>query len=129
MRTFHARTAEEWRNWLREHGRSTTEVWLVIHHRDSPTPSVRYHEAIEHALCFGWIDSQARKHDPASFVLRFTPRRPRSHWSRVNRERAARMIELGLMTDDGLAAIERAKATGTCSPAVSRRIQEGRAGR
>jgi uncharacterized protein YdeI (YjbR/CyaY-like superfamily) len=104
-------------------------VWLVIHHRDSPTPSVQYHEAIEHALCFGWIDSQARKHDPDSFVLRFTPLRPGSNWSRVNRERAARMIELGLMTDDGLAAIERAKAAGTRSPAVSRRIQEGRAGR
>jgi hypothetical protein len=70
-------------------------VWLVIHHRDSPTPSVQYHEAIEHALCFGWIDSQARKHDPDSFVLRFTPRRPRSNWSRVNRERAARMIGVG----------------------------------
>jgi uncharacterized protein YdeI (YjbR/CyaY-like superfamily) len=66
---------------------------------------VRYGEAIEQALCFGWIDSQARKHDADSFRLRFTPRRPRSNWSRVNRQRGARMIELGLMTEHGRAVM------------------------
>jgi uncharacterized protein YdeI (YjbR/CyaY-like superfamily) len=97
---------------LAEHGRSEKEVWLVIHHKDSTTPSVRYHEAIEHALCYGWIDSHARKRDADSSLLRFTPRRPRSNWSRVNRERAARMIQLGLMTEHGQAAIDQATATG-----------------
>jgi uncharacterized protein YdeI (YjbR/CyaY-like superfamily) len=83
---------------------------------DQPPPRpgcVRYAEAIEHALCYGWIDSHARKRDADSFYLRFSPRRPRSRWSRLNRQRAAAMTELGLMTEHGRAAIERAKATGT----------------
>jgi uncharacterized protein YdeI (YjbR/CyaY-like superfamily) len=113
MNTFLARTSAEWRAWLEQHGRTEREVWLVIHHKDSATPSVRYHEAIEHALCFGWIDSHARKHDADSSLLRFTPRAPRSSWSRVNRERAGRMIEQGLMTDRGHATIEVARSTGT----------------
>lgn len=113
MTTVSASTTDDWRAWLGRNGRSEKEVWLVIHHKDSATPSVRYHEAIEHALCFGWIDSQARKRDPASSELRFTPRTARSTWSRVNRGRAARMIEQGLMTEDGQALIDLAEATGT----------------
>lgn len=106
MNTIAARTAADWREWLAANSQSGGEVWLIIQHKDSGTPSVRYHEAIEHALCFGWIDSLARKHDPDSFVLRFTPRRPRSAWSKVNRQRAERMTELGLMTEAGLAKFQ-----------------------
>jgi uncharacterized protein YdeI (YjbR/CyaY-like superfamily) len=101
VNTFVASTTAEWRAWLAQHCRSEKEVWLVVRHKRSGTPGVRYHEAIEQALCYGWIDSQARKRDADSFHLRFTPRTPRSTWSRVNRERAARMIELGLMTEHG----------------------------
>jgi uncharacterized protein YdeI (YjbR/CyaY-like superfamily) len=111
--TFLASTADDWRAWLEQHGPSEREVWLIIHHTDSATTSVRYHEAIEHALCFGWIDSHARKHDADSSLLRFTPRSPRSTWSRVNRERAERMIEQGLMTERGQAMIDVAHAAGT----------------
>ncbi|MBK1783353.1 YdeI/OmpD-associated family protein [Prauserella cavernicola] len=111
--TLRASGPAEWRAWLERHSGSEREVWLVIENRASATPSVRYHEAIEHALCFGWIDSQARKRDATSTLLRFTPRNPRGTWSRVNRERAARMIEQGLMTERGLAAIELAKRRGT----------------
>jgi uncharacterized protein YdeI (YjbR/CyaY-like superfamily) len=111
--TLVASTTADWRAWLARNCRSEKEVWLVIHHQDSGTPSVRYHEAIEHALCYGWIDSHARRHDADSSRLRFTPRNPRSTWSRVNRQRAARMIELGLMTEHGRALIELAKAKGT----------------
>ncbi|WP_344394929.1 YdeI/OmpD-associated family protein [Actinomadura alba] len=113
MSTFLASTSADWRAWLARNHRSAKEVWLVIHHKDSRTPSVRYHEAIEHALCYGWIDSHARKHDADSSRLRFTPRSPRSTWSRVNRRRAAKMIELGLMTEHGQAQIELARANGT----------------
>jgi uncharacterized protein YdeI (YjbR/CyaY-like superfamily) len=105
-------TAADWRAWLEQNCRSEKEVWLVICHKNSGRPGVRYHEAIEHALCFGWIDSHARKGDADSFHLRFTPRNPRSTWSRVNRERAAKMTGLGLMTGDGQALIEAAKANG-----------------
>jgi uncharacterized protein YdeI (YjbR/CyaY-like superfamily) len=113
MNTCYASTADDWRAWLTRHGRSEKEVWLVIYHAGSGTPSVRYHEAIEHALCYGWIDSHARKHDADSSVLRFTPRKPRSTWSSVNRERAAKMTGLGRMTSQGQALIDLAKANGT----------------
>ena len=113
MRTFHARSTAEWRDWLARNGESEREIWLVIYHRDSGTPSVRIHEAMEHALCYGWIDSHHRKHGADSSRLRFTPRSSRSTWSRVNRERAARMIEAGLMTPPGQAAIDLAKSRGT----------------
>jgi uncharacterized protein YdeI (YjbR/CyaY-like superfamily) len=92
VNTLSASTPADWRAWLAQNGRSEKEVWLVIHHKDSGTPSVRYHEAIEHALCFGWIDGLHRKRDADSSQLRFTPRTPRSTWSRVNRQRAAKMI-------------------------------------
>jgi uncharacterized protein YdeI (YjbR/CyaY-like superfamily) len=113
VNTLSASTPADWRAWLAQNGRSEKEVWLVIHHKDSGTPSVRYHEAIEHALCFGWIDGLHRKRDADSSQLRFTPRTPRSTWSRVNRQRAAKMIEEGLMTERGQALIELAKAKGT----------------
>jgi uncharacterized protein YdeI (YjbR/CyaY-like superfamily) len=113
VNTFSASTAISWRAWLEQNCRSEREVWLVIHHKNSGKPGVRYDEAIEHALCFGWIDSQARKRDADSFHLRFTPRNPNSTWSRVNRQRAAKMTGLGLMTEAGQALIEAAKANGT----------------
>src|SRR5262245_44476881 len=102
----------QWRDWLARHGRSEREVWLVIQHRGSATPSVGYREAIEHALGFGWGERQARTHDAGSVALRFTPRRPRSTWSRTNRARAAKMIEAGLMAEPGQAMIDLARATG-----------------
>jgi uncharacterized protein YdeI (YjbR/CyaY-like superfamily) len=113
VKAFLASTTADWRAWLAQNCQSEKEVWLVIYHSDSGTPSVRYHEAIEHALCYGWIDSQARKRDADSSCLRFTPRSPHSTWSRVNRQRAVRMIELGLMTEPGQALIELARASGT----------------
>jgi uncharacterized protein YdeI (YjbR/CyaY-like superfamily) len=112
MNTITAPTADAWRTWLASNCESTDEVWLVIYNKASGVPSIRYHESIEHALCYGWIDSHTRKHDADSIRLRFTPRRARSTWSAVNRERAARMIEQGLMTDQGQAAIDLAKQTG-----------------
>lgn len=106
-------SAEAWRAWLAGNARSERETWLVISRAGSSTPGLGYHEAIEHALCFGWIDSHARKNDADSFLLRFSPRRPRSRWSAVNRGRAAKMAERGLMTPAGQAAIDSAKTCGT----------------
>jgi uncharacterized protein YdeI (YjbR/CyaY-like superfamily) len=95
----------DWRAWLAAHSQSETEIWLVIQHKNSDASGPRYSEAVEQALCFGWIDSSTRKHDAHSFCQRFSPRRPRSNWSEVNRERVARMIEQGLMPPLGLAAL------------------------
>ncbi len=112
MTTFYAASTQAWRYWLARNGASQGEVWLVIYHAGCGTPSPRYHEAIEHALCYGWIDSHHRKNDAVSSVLRFTPRRPGSTWSAVNRERAVAMIAQGQMTARGQAVIDQAKATG-----------------
>jgi uncharacterized protein YdeI (YjbR/CyaY-like superfamily) len=108
-----AGSADDWRAWLARNCRSAKEVWLVLDHHDSGTPRLRYHEAVEQALCFGWIDGLHRSRGADSSQLRFTPRTARSRWSQLNRQRAAKMIELGLMTEHGRAAIEQAKAAGT----------------
>jgi uncharacterized protein YdeI (YjbR/CyaY-like superfamily) len=108
-----ASTAGEWRAWLAANCLTATEVWLVLQHRGSRTPGPRYDEAVEQALCFGWIDGLHRKRDADSSQLRFTPRTARSRWSRLNRQRAAKMIELGQMTEHGQAAIDLARAAGT----------------
>src|SRR5262249_51814534 len=111
-----ASSAPEWRAWLAAHAQSEHEVWLGIQNKASPTPGLSYAESIEQALCFGWIDSLARKHDQTSFRLRFTPRNPRSKWSAINRERATRLIAEGQMTPSGEALISHAKSVGTWPP-------------
>jgi uncharacterized protein YdeI (YjbR/CyaY-like superfamily) len=115
MSTIEAVDRSEWRAWLRENCDTADEVWLVIRHAGSDTPSVRHGEAIEEALCFGWIDSLARKHDATSWRQRFTPRNPRGAWSKVNRELVEGLTAEGLMTPRGQAAVDLAKRTGTWS--------------
>lgn len=112
MSTVRAADADEWRAWLQRNSSSEREIWLIIQHADSPEPSVRYGEAIEQALCYGWIDSHHRTHDQHSSALRFSPRTRRSNWSAINQRRAADLIERGLMTESGYAAIQQAKDTG-----------------
>ena len=109
---LHISTVAEWRNWLARNGDTKPEVWLVIQHADSPTPSPRYDEAVAHALCFGWIDSQNRKYDEHSAAQRFTPRKAASKWSASNRARVAAMTGQGLMTARGQKLVDMAKATG-----------------
>jgi uncharacterized protein YdeI (YjbR/CyaY-like superfamily) len=102
-----------WRAWLAQHGGSAGECWLVVHRRGGG-PS--HAEAVEQALCFGWIDSLARRRDDETFGQRFSPRRAGSRWSELNRTRVARLTEAGLMAPAGLAVVERAKADGTWRP-------------
>jgi len=106
------RSRAAWRAWLRRHAGTEQRVWLLIRHKGSPTPSVGFEEAIEEALCFGWIDSKGRRHGDDSFLLCFNRRNPKSTWGRKSRERAARMIEAGLMTAQGQAMIDVAKSAG-----------------
>lgn len=101
----------ELEGWLEEnHG--SEGVWLKIAKKGAPEPSVTYAEALEVALCFGWIDSQKRGLDETHFLQRFTPRRPRGRWSKINREKAEALIEAGRMRTGGLAEVEAAKADG-----------------
>jgi uncharacterized protein YdeI (YjbR/CyaY-like superfamily) len=113
IRAFHAKTRRAWRKWLEKNYESENAVWLIIYHKASKTASIYYDEAVEEALCFGWVDSKAMKRDEESYYLYFAKRKPRSNWSKPNRERAAKMISKGLMTARGQELIDLAKATGT----------------
>ena len=97
--------------WLEEYHESAG-IWLKIAKKGAPEPSVTYAEALELALCFGWIDSQKRGFDKTHFLQRFTPRRPRGRWSKINREKAEALIESEKMRPSGLAEVDAAKADG-----------------
>ncbi|GAB3303114.1 YdeI/OmpD-associated family protein [Hymenobacter tenuis] len=102
----------EWRQWLTTHHTSSPGVWLVYFKKASGQPSVTYAEAVEEALCFGWIDSHPRKLDADRTQLLFTPRKPKSGWSKVNKERLERLAQAAQLMPAGLAAIARAKQNG-----------------
>lgn len=109
----YAITRKEWRNWLQENSQTEKSVWLILYHKKSKVESVNLIDATEEALCFGWIDSLCKKRDAESYYLTFSPRNPKkSKWSKPNRERAERMIEQGLMTEQGQQLIDIAKETG-----------------
>jgi uncharacterized protein YdeI (YjbR/CyaY-like superfamily) len=102
-----------WRRWLVEHGQRSDAVWLVLAKKGVREPtSLSYAQALEEALCHGWIDGQKRGRDEATFLQRFTPRRPRSIWSRNNVDAVTRLSAEGRMQPAGLAAVESAKADG-----------------
>ena len=103
---------EAWAAWLDEAHETAPGVWLKIPKAGSGQPGVSYAEALEVALCYGWIDGQKGKLDDAFWLQRFTPRRPRSIWSRVNRDKALALIERGEMRPAGLREVERAQADG-----------------
>jgi uncharacterized protein YdeI (YjbR/CyaY-like superfamily) len=101
-----------WRKWLEEHHATSRGVWLVFAKKHTKLPSLSYDEAVQEALCFGWIDSLVKSIDDRFHMQTFTPRKAKSAWSALNRNRAARLIETGLMTAAGLAFIKLAKKTG-----------------
>lgn len=110
---FHPLSRAEWRAWLAENHAKTAGIWFVYYKKQTGKPRVTYDEAVEEALCFGWIDSLPRKFDDERSKLLFTPRKPKSVWSKLNKTRIERLIENGLMTEIGLAKIETAKADGS----------------
>ena len=112
VETFYAKNRQQWRKWLAKYGQTKKEVYLILYNKKSTTKSVSYAEAVEEALCFGWIDSLKNKRDPESAYQRFSPRKPTSKWSKLNRERVQRLVEEGLMTAHGQRAIDLAKEKG-----------------
>ena len=109
---YHAESRAQWRSWLEHHHDGARGVWLCSWRGDDTRPRCPYPEAVEEAICFGWIDSTATVLDDERGLQLFTPRRPKSTWTRLNRRRAAEMEARGLMTDAGRRAIEVAKANG-----------------
>jgi uncharacterized protein YdeI (YjbR/CyaY-like superfamily) len=103
---------EAWETWLEEHHTTSDGLWLKIARKGSSIDTVSYAEALEVALCYGWIDGQKASFDDHHWLQRFTPRRPRSKWSKVNRQKATELIESGEMKPAGLREVERAKADG-----------------
>ncbi|WP_369049544.1 YdeI family protein [Tenacibaculum sp. UWU-22] len=110
--TLRVKNVSEWRNWLERNCEKEKIIWLIVYHKSSKTPSVHWHDAIENALCYGWVDSKAKKRDKESCYLKFTPRNPKSNWGKRSKERALRMIEQNLMTEHGLNLIKIAKENG-----------------
>jgi len=106
------RAAAEFRKWLAVNHRQSDGIWLRIFKKGSGEPTVTYAEALDEALCFGWIDGQKQLHDRVSWRQRFSPRRPKSKWSKINTQHAERLIEAGRMQEAGMSAIEAAKKDG-----------------
>jgi uncharacterized protein YdeI (YjbR/CyaY-like superfamily) len=102
----------EWRGWLEDNHSQEREAWVVIQKKRSTRKGLEYEEAVEEAICFGWIDSKMQSIDAKRFRQRFSPRKINSIWSKINRERAERLMERGMMAEAGYEAIEEAKGNG-----------------
>lgn len=109
---YYPETRQQWRNWLAANHDICSGIWLVYYKKDSGRPTVTYDEAVEEALCFGWIDSLPNKLDSERYKQLFTPRKAKSVWSKLNKERVARLLKSERMTEAGLAKIEAAKQNG-----------------
>jgi uncharacterized protein YdeI (YjbR/CyaY-like superfamily) len=107
-----ARTPAQWEDWLERYHDAASEAWLRLFNKNAPEPGMSYGEAVEVALCFGWIDSMARRYDDVSRIQRFSPRKPRSPWSQSNVERVQRLVEAGRMREPGVREVEAAKNDG-----------------
>jgi uncharacterized protein YdeI (YjbR/CyaY-like superfamily) len=105
-------SAADWEEWLERNHAASDGLWIRMAKRDAGIDSVRYPEVLESALCFGWIDGRREALDERYFLQRFTPRRPRSRWSRINRDKAERLIAGGRMRPAGLGEVQRAQADG-----------------
>ena len=110
MLAFHSDAA--WEAWLEQHHATSDGVWVKIAKKGSGIPTVAYPQVLDTALCFGWIDGQRKALDDDYFLQRFTPRRARSRWSQINRDKVDALAKAGRMRPAGLAEVERAKADG-----------------
>ncbi len=109
----------EWQSWLERNHATSTELWLGFYKKHAGKGWLQLDDAVEEAICFGWIDGKLRRIDDEKHVVRFSPRRRGSVWSKINRERAERMMEEGKMTSVGLGKVEEAKQSGRWEAAYS----------
>jgi uncharacterized protein YdeI (YjbR/CyaY-like superfamily) len=113
LRRVRPKSRKAWRDWLEKNHASSKGVWLVYAKKHSGFPSLTYNDAVEEALCFGWIDSKINPIDDAFYMQVFTPRKLGSAWSPLNKARVERLLAAGLMTPAGLAMVKAAKDSGT----------------
>ena len=112
-KSYHPKTRKAWRQWLEKNHRESPGIWLVYYKAESGKPRLAYADAVEEALCFGWIDSLPQKLDEERSMLKFTPRKTKSVWSATNKQRVEVLIRDGQMMPAGLAAIQLAKTNGS----------------
>lgn len=112
-KTTHPKSRQQWRQWLEKNHSSSPGIWMIYYKKETGKPKVNYDEAVEEALCFGWIDSLPRKLDAERTMLKFTPRKSKSVWSQLNKKRIEKLIKENKMTAVGYAVIELAKKNGS----------------
>ena len=105
-KTLYVTNRDDWRNWLEEHYRNEKEIWLVYYRKQAGKPRIPYNDAVEEALCFGWIDSITKNLDQERYVQRFTPRKPQSKFSQTNKERLKKLIEQGKVIPELLVSLD-----------------------
>jgi uncharacterized protein YdeI (YjbR/CyaY-like superfamily) len=111
--TFYPISQQAWRTWLQENHRSKQSVWLVCYKKKSNIPTITWSDAVDEAICFGWIDSKRITIDDDKFMQFFTKRKPKGTWSKVNKEKIKQLTNKGLMTEAGFECIENAKQNGS----------------
>ena len=113
MNRFCPKDQQDWRNWLKENHVKEDSIWLVFKKKNSPNPNLNWSEAVDEALCFGWIDSTIRSLDDEKYIQYFCKRRPKSNWSKINKDKVNVLIEQGLMEEAGYKSIAIAKENGS----------------
>ena len=106
------KNGQEWCTWLQQNHTEKNAVWLVHYKKSSGKTGITYEEALEEALCFGWIDGKMKSLDDEKYIIRYSPRKAKSVWSKLNKEKAEQLISSGKMTEAGFAKIEEAKSNG-----------------
>lgn len=123
METIYIKSIEKWREWLASnHAKVPEGIWLVYYKNGTKKPSLIYNETVEEALCYGWIDSIIKKIDEESYCRKFTPRKPNSKWSALNKKRAEALIQQKRMTKHGMCKIDEAKRQGIWDTAQDRPV-------
>lgn len=113
IKDFYPKTRKEWRKWLQKNYDKEYAIWLIFYKKGSNMPSIAYADAVEEALCFGWIDSVPNKIDDKKYKQMFSQRKKKSVWSKINKERIEKLIKENLMHEAGLTKIEEAKKDGS----------------
>ena len=113
VKVFCPESTQQWRAWLQENHDTENAVWVIFYKNKSQNPIISWSDAVDEALCFGWIDSIAKPIDEEKFMRFFSRRKPKSVWSRINKQKVERLISAGLMTKKGIESIEVARENGS----------------
>ena len=119
LKQLHVTDREEWRTWLEKNHDVEQEIWLIYYKKHTGKPRIPYDDAVEEAICYGWIDSTVKRLDDEKYMQKYTPRKAKSIWSELNKTRAGKMIKAGRMTETGLERIREAKRSGEWKKARS----------